>query len=127
MRLPSVSSRQIIRAPRAVGFTEAPDRGKDIPRGTLLAILDQASLSKDEFVGLSAVSPRRRMWVPPAPDAWTLRKVIDSSWAAERLLLFTDAELCSAPALFFFFDFYSLDEGFELLGAQNPRGRNENG
>lgn len=74
MRLPSVSSKQIIRALRAAGFTEAPDRGKgshrafvkkddagrvrlvivpqgkDIPRGTLLAILDQAGLSKDEFV-----------------------------------------------------------------------------
>lgn len=76
MRLPSVSSKQIIRALRAAGFTEAPDRGKgshrafvkkddsnrvrlvivpqgkDIPRGTLLAILDQAGLTKDEFVGL---------------------------------------------------------------------------
>lgn len=76
MRLPSVSSKQIIRALRAAGFTEAPDRGKgshrafvkkddagrvrlvivpqgkDIPRGTLLAILDQAGLSKDEFVKL---------------------------------------------------------------------------
>ncbi|MEK7381857.1 MAG: hypothetical protein AAB262_01060 [Elusimicrobiota bacterium] len=41
MRLPSLSSKQIIRALR-----------KDIPRGTLLAILDQASLSKDEFMGL---------------------------------------------------------------------------
>ncbi len=76
MRLPSVSSKKIIRALRAAGFTEAPDRGKgshrafvkkddagrvrlvivpqgkDIPRGTLLAILDQAGLSKDEFVKL---------------------------------------------------------------------------
>lgn len=75
MRLPSASSKQIIRALRAAGFIEAPDRGKgsprafvrkddsgrvrlvivpqgkDIPRGTLLAILDQAGLSKDEFVG----------------------------------------------------------------------------
>ena len=74
MRLPSLSSKQIIRALRAAGFTEAPDRGKgshrafykkdtvgrvrlvivpqgkDIPRGTLLAILDQTGLSRDEFV-----------------------------------------------------------------------------
>lgn len=76
MRLPSLSSRQIIRALRATGFVEAPDRGKgshrafvkkdetgrvrlviiprgkDIPRGTLLAILDQAGLSKDELLAL---------------------------------------------------------------------------
>ena len=74
MRLPSLSSKQIIRALRAAGFGEAPDRGKgshrafmkrddagrvrlvivpqgkDIPRGTLLAILDQAGLGKDEFL-----------------------------------------------------------------------------
>ena len=74
MKLPSLSSKQIIRALRAAGFTEAPDRGKgshrafakrdaggrmrlvivpqgrDIPRGTVLAILDQAGLGKDEFV-----------------------------------------------------------------------------
>jgi predicted RNA binding protein YcfA (HicA-like mRNA interferase family) len=75
MRLPSLSSKQIIRALHAAGFIEAPDRGKgshrafvkesggrvrlaivphgkDIPRGTLLAILDQAGLSKDEFIAL---------------------------------------------------------------------------
>ncbi len=76
MRLPSLSSKQIIRALRASGFIEAPDRGKgshrafvkkdasdrvrlvivpqgkDIPRGTLLAILDQSGLSKEEFVAL---------------------------------------------------------------------------
>ncbi len=27
-------------------------QGKDIPRGTLLAIMDQAGLTKDEFLGL---------------------------------------------------------------------------
>lgn len=76
MRLPSLSSKQIILVLRASGFVEAPDRGKgshrafykkdsagrirlvivpqgkDIPRGTLLAILDQAGLSKDEFSAL---------------------------------------------------------------------------
>lgn len=76
MRLPSVSSRQIIQALRAAGFLEAPDRGKgshraffkkdlggrvhlvivpqgkDIPRGTLLAILEQAGLSKADFLRL---------------------------------------------------------------------------
>lgn len=74
MRLPSLSSAKIIRALRAAGFIEAPDRGKgshraftkksadgrirlvivpqgkDIPKGTLLAILDQAGLDKDEFL-----------------------------------------------------------------------------
>lgn len=76
MRLPSLSSAKIIRALRASGFIEAPDRGKgshraftktnsdgrvrlvivpqgkDIPKGTLLAILDQAGLGKDEFLAL---------------------------------------------------------------------------
>lgn len=76
MRLPSLSSKQIIKALRASGFSEAPDRGKgshrafvkkdedgrvrlvivpqgkDIPRGTLLAILDQAGIGKDEFLAL---------------------------------------------------------------------------
>lgn len=76
MRLPSLSSRAIIQALRSTGFTEAPDRGKgshrafvkhdtsgrsrlvivpqgrDIPRGTLLAILDQAGLTREEFLNL---------------------------------------------------------------------------
>ncbi len=76
MRLPSLSSKQVIRALRSAGFLEAPDRGKgshrafvkkdassrvrlvivpqgkDIPRGTLLAILDQSGLSKEEFLAL---------------------------------------------------------------------------
>ena len=76
MRLPSLASKQIIRALRCAGFTEAPDRGKgshrafikkdpggqirltivpqgkDIPRGTLLAILEQAGLTRDEFLNL---------------------------------------------------------------------------
>lgn len=72
-RLPIVSSRQIIRAFLKHGFDYAPKRGKgshaalmkmdgsrtrlvivpdrkDIPRGTLLAILEQAGLSKEEFI-----------------------------------------------------------------------------
>lgn len=76
MRLPSLSSSQITRALRKAGFAEAPNRGKgshrafmredvsgrirlvivphgkDIPRGTLLAIIDQAGLTKDEFIAL---------------------------------------------------------------------------
>jgi len=75
-KLPSLSSRQIVQTLRRAGFVEAPDRGKgshrafyrvgtsgrtrlvivpqgkDIPRGTLLAILDQAGLSRDEFLRL---------------------------------------------------------------------------
>jgi predicted RNA binding protein YcfA (HicA-like mRNA interferase family) len=73
-RLPSLSSKDIIRVLRSAGFVEAPDRGKgshrafvrvdpngrtrlvivpqgkDIPRGTLLAILDQAGLERAEFL-----------------------------------------------------------------------------
>ena len=76
MRLPSLSSKDIIRALRKAGFDEAPQRGKgshrafvkkdsagrirlvivpqgkDIPRGTLVAILEQAGLSKDDFLQL---------------------------------------------------------------------------
>ena len=76
MRLPSLSSAQIVRGLRKAGFVEAPDRGKgshrafmkkdatgktrlviipqgkDIPRGTLLTIIDQAGLTKDEFLAL---------------------------------------------------------------------------
>jgi len=75
-KLPSLSSRQIIQALSRAGFVEAPHRGKgshrafwkrdaagrvrlvivpqgkDIPRGTLLAILDQANLSRGEFLDL---------------------------------------------------------------------------
>ena len=75
-RLPSLSSRQIIAALRRAGFVEAPARGKgshraffrkdaggrvrlvivpqghDTPRGTLLAILEQAGLGRDEFLAL---------------------------------------------------------------------------
>ena len=72
-KLPVVSSRQIIRILKKVGFDAAPKRGKgshlafmrkdsdrvrlvivpdrnEIPKGTLLAILDQAGMSKDDFV-----------------------------------------------------------------------------
>ncbi len=76
MRLPSLSSKDIIRALRKAGFDEAPQRGKgshrafvkkdstgrvrlvivpqgkDVPRGTLVAILEQAGLSKDDFLRL---------------------------------------------------------------------------
>ena len=76
MRLPSLSSRDIVKALRRAGFTEAPDRGKgshrafvkkdargivhlvivpqgkDIPRGTLLSILEQSGLSRTEFFDL---------------------------------------------------------------------------
>lgn len=76
MRLPSLSSKAIIRVLRDDGFMEAPNRGKgshrafvkrdmtgrvrlvivphgkDIPRGTLLAILEQAGLSREQFLDL---------------------------------------------------------------------------
>jgi predicted RNA binding protein YcfA (HicA-like mRNA interferase family) len=72
-KLPIVSSKQIIRILQRIGFQNAPKRGKgshlallktdeiktrlvivpdrnEIPRGTLLAILEQAGLTKDEFI-----------------------------------------------------------------------------
>ena len=74
-QLPSLSSRRILQALRKAGFVEAPKRGKgshlafvrqdssgtrlvivphgkDIPRGTVLAILEQAGLSREEFLAL---------------------------------------------------------------------------
>jgi predicted RNA binding protein YcfA (HicA-like mRNA interferase family) len=74
-KLPVVSSKEVIRILRKIGFEYAPKRGKgshlafvkkdgdktrlvivpkrrDIPKGTLLAILDQAGLTKDEFIEL---------------------------------------------------------------------------
>ena len=74
-RLPIVSSKQVIKALRASGFEDAPKRGKGshvallkrdpdrtrlvivpdrktLPRGTLRAILDQAGLTREEFLNL---------------------------------------------------------------------------
>ena len=75
MKLPIVSSEDIIRALIRAGFYYAPKRGKgshlafykeeqkkkrlvivpkrkEIPRGTLLAILEQAGLSREQFLKL---------------------------------------------------------------------------
>ena len=75
MKLPSLSSKRIIRALLNAGFAYAPKRGKgshsafvkcddgkfrlvivpqgkDIPRGTLLAILEQSGLTREAFVKL---------------------------------------------------------------------------
>ena len=74
-KLPILSSKQVIKGLRAVGFEDAPKRGKgshsalikrdfrgtklviipgskSLPRGTLRAILDQAGLSREEFLNL---------------------------------------------------------------------------
>lgn len=74
-KLPVLSSKAVIKALRSAGFEDAPKRGKGshsalvrrgkdkirlvivpdrktLPRGTLLAILDQAGLTKDEFIDL---------------------------------------------------------------------------
>lgn len=75
-KLPSVSSKEVIRALLNAGFTYAPKRGKgshialykvvesgkkrlviipkrkDIPKGTLHAILGQASMTKEDFIHL---------------------------------------------------------------------------
>jgi predicted RNA binding protein YcfA (HicA-like mRNA interferase family) len=74
-KLPVISSKEVIKALRSAGFEDAPKRGKGshsalikrgidkarlvivpdrktIPRGTLRAILDQAGLTKDEFIVL---------------------------------------------------------------------------
>ncbi len=75
-RLPVLSSAQIIKALKKTGFSYAPKQGKgshtalykveptgkklltivpqrkEVPRGTLLAILQQAGLTKSEFLKL---------------------------------------------------------------------------
>lgn len=75
-KLPVVSSDDVIKALKKGGFEYAPKRGKgshtalykidekgrkllvivpkrrEIPKGTLLSVLQQANLSKDDFVGL---------------------------------------------------------------------------
>ncbi len=73
-RLPLISSEQVIKALRRAGFIDAPKRGKgshralykvdetgrtrlvivpkrrELPRGTLAAILEQAGLTLEEFL-----------------------------------------------------------------------------
>ncbi len=75
-KLPSLSTREVLKALGKAGFADAPTRGKgshhaltkteadgtvrlvivperkDIPIGTLTAIIKQAGLSRDEFVAL---------------------------------------------------------------------------
>lgn len=74
-KLPVVSSKQVVRVLQKAGFVDAPKRGKgshlafvktgagktrlvivpdrnENPKGTLFAILEQAGLSKDEFINL---------------------------------------------------------------------------
>jgi predicted RNA binding protein YcfA (HicA-like mRNA interferase family) len=74
-KLPVISSKEVIKALRSAGFEDAPKRGKGshlalvkqsmdrarlvivpdrktLPRGTLRAILDQAGLTKDQFIEL---------------------------------------------------------------------------
>jgi predicted RNA binding protein YcfA (HicA-like mRNA interferase family) len=74
-KLPVISSREVIKALRTAGFEDAPKRGKGshsalvrrgpdksrlvivpdrktLPIGTLRAILDQAGLTRDEFIEL---------------------------------------------------------------------------
>ena len=75
VKLPVVSSDDVIRVLKKAGFSYAPKRGKgshtafykekegkkwlvivpkrkEIPKGTLIAILEQASLARDEFLKL---------------------------------------------------------------------------
>ncbi len=75
-KLPSLSTREVLKALRKAGFVDAPTRGKgshhaltkteadgtvrlvivpernDLPIGTLAAIIKQAGLSRDEFFAL---------------------------------------------------------------------------
>jgi predicted RNA binding protein YcfA (HicA-like mRNA interferase family) len=74
-RIPSLSSREVVQALKKVGFLDAPKRGKGshmamvkkesgvprlviiperkvLPKGTLRAILEQAGLSREEFLSL---------------------------------------------------------------------------
>lgn len=72
-RLPIISTRELVAALKKAGFVDAPHRGKgshhayykddggrvrlvivperkEIPKGTLLAILEQAGISKEELL-----------------------------------------------------------------------------
>lgn len=74
-KLPALSSVEVARALRKAGFEDAPHRGKgshsafvkrdeagtrlvivpsrkELPKGTLVSILEQAGLSKEEFIEL---------------------------------------------------------------------------
>ena len=75
-KLPVVSSKEVIKVLKKVGFDYAPRRGKgshtalykvdksgnkllvivpkrkDLPKGTILGIIQQANLSKEEFIKL---------------------------------------------------------------------------
>lgn len=74
-KLPILSSKEVIKALRSLGFEDAPKRGKgshialikrdpnrmrlviipkakSLPRGTLRAILGQAGLTREEFLNL---------------------------------------------------------------------------
>ena len=74
-RIPSLSSREVVQALKKGGFLDAPKRGKGshiamvkkgsglprlviiperkvLPKGTLRAILEQAGLSREEFLSL---------------------------------------------------------------------------
>lgn len=74
-KLPVVSSKKVVKALRKEGFVDAPKRGKGshialikrnidktrlvivperntLPKGTLMSILDQAGLSKNQFLEL---------------------------------------------------------------------------
>jgi predicted RNA binding protein YcfA (HicA-like mRNA interferase family) len=74
-KLPSLSSKELVKALRRAGFEDAPKRGKGsykalvksapgitrlvivpdrktLPKGTLRAILEQAGLSREEFISL---------------------------------------------------------------------------
>lgn len=74
-KFPSLSSKQIVKTLKSIGFEDAPKRGKGshialvnrepgnirlviipnrkiIPKGTLRSILDQAGLTREEFLAL---------------------------------------------------------------------------
>jgi predicted RNA binding protein YcfA (HicA-like mRNA interferase family) len=74
-KLPILSSKKVIKALRSAGFKDAPKKGKgshsamvkhtrgstrlviipkrkSLPRGTLRSILDQAGLSREDFLAL---------------------------------------------------------------------------
>ncbi|MCD6141783.1 type II toxin-antitoxin system HicA family toxin [Candidatus Bipolaricaulota bacterium] len=81
VNLPSVSSAEVLRVLRKAGFIDAPHRGKGshvalyhvdqhgrknlvivpkrkaLPKGTLLAILNQAGLTRTEFIRLLKEQP----------------------------------------------------------------------
>ena len=81
-KFPVLSAKQVIKTLKSIGFEYAPKRGKGshvalvkrevgkvrlviipdrkiIPKGTLRSILDQAGLTRDEFITIKPAKPNK--------------------------------------------------------------------